>query len=66
MPIFWRILCWIDKLNQSKDLDIGLDEFAHVYDLTTFANFYFFLRLKPHKSPTVLKAKHNDNASKEK
>lgn len=57
MPIVWRILFWIDKLNQSKDLDIGLAELSHMYDLATFGNSHFLLRLKPLKSPLVLKKK---------
>ena len=30
MPIVWRVLCWIEKLNQPRGLDIGLSELAHM------------------------------------
>lgn len=66
MSIVWRILNWIDQVNQSKGLDIGLLELACVYDLTTFGYSCFLLKVKTHRSPLVLKTKHNDGAWKEK
>lgn len=66
IPIVWRILFWINILNQSKDLNIGLVESAHVYDITTFRSSHFFLIIKYHISPFVLNTKHNDEAWKEK
>ena len=66
MPIIWRILYWIDQVNQSKLLDIRLPELAYMYDLTTFGNSCFLLKVKTHKSSIVLKNKHNDGAWKEK
>ena len=64
MPIFWRILYWIDQANHSKGLDIILYELACVYDLTTFGNSRFLLNVRTLKSPLVLKTKHNDGAWK--
>ena len=46
MSIVWRIVYWIDQVNQSKDLDIGLSELASMYDLTTFRNSRFLLKVK--------------------
>lgn len=64
MPIVWRILYWIDQINQSKGLDIGLLELACVYDLTTFGNSRFLLKFKTHRTPLVLKTKQNDGSWK--
>ena len=66
MPIVWRVLCWIDQVNQSKGLDIDLHELACMYDLTTFRHSDFLLKVKTHISPLVLKNKQNDGAWKEK
>lgn len=48
MPIVWRVLFWIEKLNQSRGLDIVLVKLAHVYDVATFGNSRFPLCLNPH------------------
>ena len=64
MPVVWRILYWIDHLNRSKCLNIGLNELACVYDLSTFGNSRFLLKVKTDRSPLVLKSKHNDGAWK--
>ena len=50
MPIVWRMLLWVNRLNQSKDMSIGFAELAHVYDLTTFRSSCSLLKVKSHKS----------------
>lgn len=62
IPIIWRILYWIERVNLSYNLDIGLTELAFVYDLSTFGSFCFLLRVKTNKPPVISKTKHNDGA----
>ena len=64
MPTIWRILYWIDHLNRSTDLSIGLNELDHVYDLTNFENSFFLLKVKDKRFPLLLKFMHNYAASK--
>lgn len=60
MPIFWRILYWVNQINQSRGLDIGPSELAYVYDLTTFGNLCFLLKVKTLRSPLGSITNHND------
>lgn len=46
--------------NQSHDFGIGLAELGHVYDLSTFGNSRFLVKVKTNKSSLILKSKHND------
>ena len=46
MPFIWMILYWIDQINQLKCMDIVLSELACVYDLTTFGNSQFLIKVK--------------------
>ena len=60
-----RILYWIDHLNRSMGLNIGLSKLAYVHDLSTFGNSRFLLKFKTDSLPLVLKSNHNDGAWKE-
>lgn len=64
MPAVRMNLYWIDRLNWSMGLNIGLNKLAYVYALLTFRNSHFLLKVKNNKSPLVLKSKHNDGARK--
>ena len=50
MPIIQRILFWVHRLNQTKDLSIGLADLAHMYGLTNLGISRFLLKVKSHKS----------------
>lgn len=43
----WMILFWIDHLNHAIDLDIGLSNLCHVYDLQPSEILISCLKLKP-------------------
>lgn len=58
MPVIWRILLWINQLNQSNDMGLRLAKLAHVYDLSIFGNSFLLLNVKTYKYPLVLKSKH--------
>lgn len=66
MPAVWRTHYWISWLNCSMGINIGLNELDNVYDLLTFGNSHFLLKVKTNMSTLVLKSKHNDGAWKEK
>lgn len=66
MPIVWKVLFWIEILNQSSGLYISRYELDYLYDVATFGNSPFLLRLKPRQSLFVLKTKQNDGDWKEK
>lgn len=63
-PTVWRILYWINHFTRSRDLTIGLNELDFFYDLKTFRNSHFMLKVKTDKPTLVLKSKHNDGAWK--
>lgn len=46
------------------DLGIGLIELAYIYDLSTFRNSHFLLKVKIDKPPLILKSKPNDGSGK--
>lgn len=50
----------INQVNSSHNPDIGLTELDCIYDLSTFGNYRFFLKVKTKKSPLILKTKDND------
>ena len=39
MPLVWRILHWINLLNECKGMNMGSGEIASVYDIRTFRSF---------------------------
>ena len=47
MPIIWRVLYWINLLNENKKLNIGVEELASVYDLQTYGSSRFLFKVKP-------------------
>ena len=51
-------------MNHSTDLSVGINELAYIYDLMTFGNSFFLLKVKFDRFPLVLKSKHNDGAWK--
>ena len=65
MPIIWRILYWIHQLNEKKNLNIGVEEFASVYDLQTYGSSRFLFKVKPGQNHLVLRSKQNDGPWKE-
>jgi hypothetical protein len=65
MPIIWRVLYWINQMNQNKKLNIGIGELASVYDLSTYGSSRFLFKVKPGKNHLVLKSKRNDGPWKE-
>ena len=64
MPTIWRILNWIDHLNRSRDVSIGINELAYIYDLMTFGDSRFLFEVKTGRFPLVLNSKHNNSALK--
>ncbi|KAI3754267.1 hypothetical protein L1987_54047 [Smallanthus sonchifolius] len=60
MPMVWRILFLLDKLNRSHSLTIGIPELASVYNLRTHGHSRFLLQLKKGQIPLVQKATQND------
>ena len=64
MLVIWRFFYWVNHLNCSMGLNIGLNELAYVYDLLTFGNSCFLSKAKTDKSPLILKSKDNDGAWK--
>lgn len=64
MSIIWRILYWVEYLNQTHRLDIGLAELSQVCDVSTFSNSRFLFKVK-NKCPRMLNTKHNDETWKE-
>ena len=66
MPIIWCVLYWINHLNQSKKLNIGVGELASVYDLSTYGSSRFLFKVKTGQSHLVLRSKQNDGPWKEK
>ena len=65
MPIIWCVLYWINQLNQSKKLYIGVEELASVYDLSTYGSSRFLFKVKSGQNHLVLKSKRNDGPWKE-
>ena len=57
MPIIWRVLYWINQLNQSKKLNIGVEEVASFYDLSTYGSCRFLFKVKPGHNHLVLRSK---------
>lgn len=51
MPMVWRILFWIEHVNKTKNLDLGLPEIASVYDLRNFGFFHIIFKIKPQEKP---------------
>ena len=43
-PGVWRILYWINHLNENKETNIGLEEIASVYDIKSIRSFWFVLK----------------------
>ena len=65
MPIIWRVLYWINLLNENKKLNIGVEELASVYDLQTYGSSRFLFKVKLGRNHLVLKSKQNDGPWKE-
>ena len=65
MPVIWRILYWINLLNEKNEIKIGVNELASVYDLQTHGSSRFLFKLKTGKNRLVLKSKQNDGPWKE-
>ena len=65
MPVIWRILYWIDFLNEKNEMKIGVNELASVYDLKTHGSSRFLFKLKTGRNRLVLKSKQNDGPWKE-
>jgi hypothetical protein len=65
MPVIWRILYWINLLNEKNEMKIGVNELASVYDLQTHGSSRFLFKLKTGKNRLVLKSKQNDGPWKE-
>jgi hypothetical protein len=65
MPIIWRVLYWINLLNQNKKLNIGVEDLASVYDLSTYGSSRFLFKVKPGQNHLVLRSKQNDGPWKE-
>lgn len=45
MPMVWRVLLWINHLNEVENLDIGLSEIADVYDLRNFGSSHISFKI---------------------
>ncbi|MFS7963311.1 hypothetical protein Hanom_Chr08g00736611 [Helianthus anomalus] len=60
MPLLWRILFTLDRLNCTHSLDITLSEIADVYELRTYGTSRFTFRIKPGQYSLVSKTKHNE------
>ena len=65
MPIIWRVLYWVNLLNENKKLNIGVEELASVYDLQTYGSSRLLFKVKPGRNHLVLKSKQNDGPWKE-
>lgn len=66
IPVIRKTIFCIDRLNHAIDLDIGLSELAHTYDLLSFRSSLFLFIVKTNKSHIILRSKQNDGAWKEK
>ena len=60
MPVVWRILHWINLLNNSHGMGLGLGEVASVYDIRAFKSFWFSLKAKPGRIPLILESNLED------
>ena len=65
MPVIWRVLYWVDLLNEKRGMKIGVSELAFVYDLQTHGSSRFLFKVKTGKTHLVLKSKQNDGSWKE-
>ena len=61
----WIILYWIDRLNESKSMNIGLEEIGSVYDIKSLRSFWFVLKRKPGRTPLVEDFSQDDGCWKE-
>lgn len=59
IPVIQRIFFSIDRLDHSIDLDIGRPELTHDYNLLTFVNSLFLIKVKTKKLHLILKSKQN-------
>ena len=65
MPGVWRILYWVNHLNETKETRIGLEEIASVYDIKSIKSFWFVLKRKPGRIPLVEDFSQDDGCWKE-
>ena len=59
--VVWRILFGINRLNQSKNMNIWSSELALMYDHSTFGSSRFLLRVRTSKPHLILNSKQNDD-----
>ena len=52
-PGVWRILHWVNLLNENTGMNVGLEEITSVYDIKSFKSFWFVLKRKPGRTPLI-------------
>lgn len=60
MPMVWRILLVIHKVNNSHSLNLGIPELAQIYNLRSHGSSRFLFQVKSGHSHLVLRATQND------
>lgn len=59
MSMVWRILYWIDHLNQAEGLGLGLSGIGSVYNLQTFDSSHIIFKIKARNHYLVLNTSYH-------
>ena len=61
MPMLWRVLCTLERLVAQGDIEIGMSEISHLYNLYTHGSFRYLFKCKPDQPHPILKVTKNDS-----